>query len=162
MADVSGAVGPIFLASKLTLQNTGALPPNHLGTDVPSGTLVSAPKVSFGGACTDKRHAQDEKRNYNEKPEAGLPPKVDPEDEEEDEDIDALIEELESQDAAIDYEDDEVAQPGGARNVPEELLQTDTRLGLTSSEVLSRRKKYGMNQMKGAYLRLHHATSTRG
>lgn len=64
--------------------------------------------------------------------------------------MDALIEELESQDAAVDYEDEEVAQPGGARNVPEELLQTDTRLGLTSSEVLSRRKKFGLNQMKGA------------
>jgi H+-transporting ATPase len=77
-------------------------------------------------------------------PKAGLE-----EEEEEEEDMDALIEELESEDAAIDYEEDEVAQPGGARVVPEEMLQTDTRTGLTDSEVQSRRKKYGLNQMKG-------------
>ena len=69
------------------------------------------------------------------------------EEEEEDEDIDALIEELESQDGNVEEEDD-VTQPGGARNVPEELLQTDTRHGLTSQEVVNRRKKYGLNQMR--------------
>lgn len=45
-------------------------------------------------------------------------------------------------------------QAGAARVVPEELLQTDTRIGLTSSEVLSRRKKYGLNQMKGKHAAL--------
>lgn len=65
--------------------------------------------------------------------------------------MDALIEELESQDAGVDFEDEEVAQPGNARVIPEDLLQTDTRLGLTSNEVLSRRKKYGLNQMKGEF-----------
>lgn len=90
---------------------------------------------------------QDEKKEYgNDK---GIPPKAGLEEEDEDEDIDALIEELESQDAAIDYEDEEEVQAGAARVVPEELLQTDTRLGLTSNEVQSRRKKYGLNQMKG-------------
>jgi H+-transporting ATPase len=69
------------------------------------------------------------------------------EEEEEDEDIDALIEELESQDGNLEEEDD-VTQPGGARNVPEDLLQTDTRQGLTHQEVLNRRKRYGYNQMK--------------
>lgn len=69
------------------------------------------------------------------------------EEEDEDEDIDALIEELESQDAALD-EEEETVQPGGAVNIPEELLQTDTRLGLTSSDVITRRKKFGLNQMK--------------
>lgn len=28
------------------------------------------------------------------------------------------------------------------------MLQTDTRVGLTEAEVLARRKKYGLNQMK--------------
>ena len=28
------------------------------------------------------------------------------------------------------------------------MLQTDTRVGLTSEEVLQRRRKYGLNQMK--------------
>jgi H+-transporting ATPase len=70
--------------------------------------------------------------------------------EEEDEDIDALIDELESQDGDnADYEEEEIDQPGGARLIPEDLLQTDTRLGLNSAEVLSRRKKFGYNQMKG-------------
>ena len=96
---------------------------------------------------------QDEKHGdyASEKP-AAVPPKagLDVEDEEEqEEDMDALIEELESQDAAIDYEEEEVAQPGAARVVPEDLLQTDTRTGLTDSEVTSRRKKFGLNQMKG-------------
>lgn len=71
-------------------------------------------------------------------------------DEEEDEDIDQLIEDLESQDGEnADYEEEEAQQPGGARLIPEELLQTDTRTGLTSAEVLIRRKKFGENKMKG-------------
>jgi H+-transporting ATPase len=69
------------------------------------------------------------------------------EEEDEDEDIDALIEELESQDGNIE-EEEEGVQPGAARNVPEELLQTDTRHGLSNQEVLNRRKKYGLNQMR--------------
>ncbi|KIW68273.1 plasma membrane ATPase [Phialophora macrospora] len=69
------------------------------------------------------------------------------EDDEEEEDLDALIEELESldPDAELDAEIETVA---GARNVPEELLQTDTRVGLIEPEVIARRKKYGLNQMR--------------
>jgi hypothetical protein len=75
----------------------------------------------------------------------------DDDDEEEDEDIDALIDELESQDGDnADYEEEEADQPGGARVIPEELLQTDTRMGLNSAEVLLRRKKFGYNQLKGS------------
>ena len=131
-------------------QNTGAVPPNHLGTNVPSGHLVSAtgdnPRVDMN---TDAA-MQDEKKEFgNGTQQQTHLPATKAEDEDEDEDIDALIEDLESQDAAIDEEDDEVAQPGGERVIPEELLQTDTRHGLTSAEVLSRRKKFGLNQMKG-------------
>jgi H+-transporting ATPase len=99
-----------------------SIPHNHLGTNVPSGHL-------------------DEKKEYD------APKNGAADEEEEDEDMDALIEELESQDAGID-EEEEDTQPGGARTVPEELLQTSTRDGLTSAEVLQRRKKYGLNQMK--------------
>ncbi|QDS76869.1 plasma membrane H+-ATPase [Venturia effusa] len=99
-------------------------PPNHLGTSVPGSELNE--KSDYGTS---------EKRNVIE-------------DEEEDEDMDALIEELESQDANIEDEEEEEAVAGAARNVPEELLQTSTRDGLTSAEVLQRRKKFGMNQMK--------------
>ncbi|KAK9759728.1 plasma membrane H+-ATPase [Basidiobolus ranarum] len=45
--------------------------------------------------------------------------------------------------------EDEDDEEGGLSNVavPEELLQTDPRLGLTSAEVETRRKKYGLNQL---------------
>lgn len=69
-------------------------------------------------------------------------------DDDEEEDLDALIEELESHDGDVTVDDDASDDPGAARPVPEELLQTDTRTGLTDSEVLARRKKYGLNQMK--------------
>ncbi|KAJ9141900.1 Plasma membrane ATPase [Pleurostoma richardsiae] len=77
---------------------------------------------------------------------AASKPKV--QDDDEDEDIDALIDELESQDGHIDEEDEENETPGSGRVVPEELLQTDTRVGLTEQEVIARRRKYGLNQMK--------------
>ncbi|KAK0635079.1 Atpase [Bombardia bombarda] len=68
--------------------------------------------------------------------------------EEDDEDIDALIDDLESQDGHVDEEEEEEAGPGAGRVIPEEMLATDTRHGLTTEEVLQRRKKYGLNQMK--------------
>ncbi|KAL8366073.1 hypothetical protein RB595_004722 [Gaeumannomyces hyphopodioides] len=72
-----------------------------------------------------------------------------PVEEEEDEDIDALIEDLESVDGHMDEEDEEDgAAPGAGRVVPEDMLQTSTRTGLTEQEVQARRKKYGLNQMK--------------
>ncbi|KAJ8099347.1 hypothetical protein POJ06DRAFT_133567 [Lipomyces tetrasporus] len=67
--------------------------------------------------------------------------------EDEDEDIDALIADLESEEGNP-LEDEEVEAGQSARPVPEELLQTDPRYGLTSDEVVARRKKYGLNQMK--------------
>jgi len=71
------------------------------------------------------------------------------EDEEEDEDMDALIDELESQDGHAEEEEGEDDQsPATGRIVPEDQLQTDTRIGLTEAEVVTRRKKWGPNQMK--------------
>ena len=58
-----------------------------------------------------------------------------------------LIEELESLDPDADVEDD-LETVGGARQVPEEMLQTDTRVGLMEPEVVARRKKYGLNSMR--------------
>ncbi|EXJ60835.1 plasma membrane ATPase [Cladophialophora yegresii CBS 114405] len=69
------------------------------------------------------------------------------EEDDEEEDLDALIEELESLDPDAELEA-EIETVAGARNVPEELLQTDTRVGLIEPEVIARRKKYGLNQMK--------------
>lgn len=92
----------------------------------------------------------DEKQQYGQQEEknTNLPGIKPGEDEEEDEDMDALIEELESQDANIDAEEEDTTQPGGARLVAEELLQTSTVHGLTTEEVTQRRKKFGLNQMK--------------
>lgn len=67
---------------------------------------------------------------------------------EEDEDMDALIEDLESEDGHQFEEEEEETQPGGGRVVPEDMLQTDSRVGLTEAEVVARRRKYGLNQMK--------------
>lgn len=69
------------------------------------------------------------------------------ESDDEDEDIDQLIEDLQSNHALDDESEDEQHAGGTARPVPEELLQTDPSYGLTSDEVLKRRKKYGLNQM---------------
>lgn len=78
-----------------------------------------------------------------------VPRKAAAEDDDEDEDIDALIEDLESQDGHDAFEEEEEeGTPGGGRVVPEEMLQTDSRVGLTESEVTARRRKYGLNQMK--------------
>lgn len=67
-------------------------------------------------------------------------------DDDEDEDIDQLILDLQSNAAGDDEESDEEEQ-GTFKAVPEELLQTDPTVGLTEDEIVKRRKKYGLNQM---------------
>lgn len=108
--------------------NTSSDNPNHLNTTIESGTF-------------------DEKTTNHDDP---IPAKK-PIEEEEDEGMDALIDELESQNGhAEDDEEEREVTPASGRVIPEDQLQTDTRIGLTESEVLARRKKYGMNQMKEA------------
>ncbi|KAI0194656.1 hypothetical protein EV127DRAFT_420907 [Xylaria flabelliformis] len=91
----------------------------------------------------------DEKAGHHNAPEhvPATKPKAE-EAEEEDEDIDALIEDLESQDGGDEEEEEEGPSPGQGRTIPEEMLNTDTRSGLTDSQVTERRRKYGLNQMK--------------
>lgn len=62
-----------------------------------------------------------------------------------DEDLDQLIHELESVDQ--DVEEEEPSDAYGQTAVPEEMLQTDVRAGLTEPEAAQRRRKYGLNQM---------------
>lgn len=69
-------------------------------------------------------------------------------DEEEAENIDSLIEELESEDGHGEDEEEREEEAGGGRSVPEDILQTDRRSGLTEAEVTARRRKFGPNQMK--------------
>ncbi|PMD13899.1 plasma-membrane proton-e [Hyaloscypha hepaticicola] len=97
----------------------------------------------------DHLNTKIESGNFDEKHDAVPAVAHKPQDEEEDEDMDALIDELESQDGhADDDEAEEQSTPGGGRVVPEDQLQTDTQVGLTEAEVHARRKKYGLNQMK--------------
>lgn len=111
--------------------------PNHLGTTVPSGGLSEAhdPEKAYYDNTEISSERLDEKKSIAAEPE------------EEDEDMDALIEDLESQDGQIDVEEEEM-ETGAAKPIPEELLQTDTRVGLSEAEVLVRRKRFGLNQMK--------------
>jgi H+-transporting ATPase len=109
--------------------NASSDAPNHLNTNIESGQF-------------DEKVHHDDQPMYSKAP-GGY------DDDEEDEDMDALIDELESQDGHQEEEEGEAeATPGGGRVVPEDQLQTDTRVGLTEAEVHARRKKYGMNQMK--------------
>jgi H+-transporting ATPase len=109
--------------------NTSSDAPNHLGTTIESGNFdEKSGHDAATGPTTTKKPVEDE---------------------EEDEDMDALIDELESQDGHLEEEEaEEENSPATGRVVPEDQLQTDTRIGLTESEVHARRKKYGMNQMK--------------
>lgn len=108
--------------------NSSDAAPNHLGTNIESGQF-------------------DEKNGGVNTVNAGVTKHE--EEEEEDEDMDALIDELESQDGHAEEEEaEEENGPAQERPVPEDLLQTDTRIGLTDAEVQARRKKWGLNQMK--------------
>ncbi|EYE93658.1 plasma-membrane proton-efflux P-type ATPase [Aspergillus ruber CBS 135680] len=62
--------------------------------------------------------------------------------------MDILIEELESVRGIHDEEDDSQDEPEYTGTVPEELLRTDPLRGLDDKEVLTRRKKYGLNKLK--------------
>jgi H+-transporting ATPase len=92
-----------------------------------------------------------DEKNHAAAPAEALPPKaaaapVD-DDDEDIGDIDALIEDLESQDGHEVDDEEEEGTPGGGKTVPQEMLNTDSRTGLSESEVIARRKKYGLNAM---------------
>lgn len=113
-------------------------PPNHLGTQVPSGGLD-------GSNDPEKTNPQDAPAEEPHDEKKAVPAA---DEEEEEEDMDALIDELQSADGHAEDDEEEIEEPGGGRPVPEELLNTDTRMGLSETEVANRRKKFGLNQMK--------------
>lgn len=99
----------------------------------------------------DEKRAQQQQQQQQQyhSQQSHQPKKAANPDDDEDEDIDALIEDLESQDGHGEMEEEEEENnPGTGRVIPEDMLQTDSRVGLTESEVTSRRRKYGLNQMK--------------
>ncbi|KAK9331461.1 hypothetical protein V1520DRAFT_82855 [Lipomyces starkeyi] len=63
-----------------------------------------------------------------------------------DEDVDALLNDLESDEEFDDTLSDVVTTMRS--EIADELLQTDPKVGLTKDQVLLRRKKYGLNQMQ--------------
>lgn len=115
---------------------------------------VGAPALDTNiesGRFDEKRSQQPQQQQQYQSGQPHAPKKsAAGQDDDEDEDIDALIEDLESQDGhgGMEEEDEEDNTPGGGRVVPEDMLQTDSRVGLTESEVTARRRKYGLNQMK--------------
>ena len=116
--------------------NSSSPAPNHLGPTASNSRLdASRDPEKTGNHSTGPIATANEKRGMAVA-------------EDEDEDMDALIDDLESEDGAINDEVDEKTEVGGARPVAEELLQTSTTHGLTDAEVLTRRKKFGLNQMK--------------
>lgn len=64
----------------------------------------------------------------------------------EEEDIDQLIEDLQSH-KGLEEEESEEEDDSSFKAVPDELLKTDPSTGLNTDEVNKRRKKYGLNQM---------------
>lgn len=112
-------------------RNNGVEAPNHLNTNIESGNFAEKghhADITQDAVMTEKT--------------------IPPQDEEEDEDMDALIDDLESQDGHAEEDEVEEDTAGTGRVIPQDQLQTSTRTGLTEQEVLARRKKYGMNQMK--------------
>jgi len=107
-------------------------PPNDLHFDLPDKTM-NEKTPHYGG-----RPVEEELRFAGRKTTTT---------DDDDEDMDALIEELESLDPDAEIEE-EINDMSGGRAIPEEMLQTDTRMGLAEPEVIARRKKYGLNQMK--------------
>ena len=62
--------------------------------------------------------------------------------------MDALIADLQSEDGQSVTEEESSYEPGSVAAMPDELLQTNPRYGLTDCEVLARRKRYGWNKLK--------------
>lgn len=115
--------------------SSDATPPNHLGTIVPTAQLDG--------------HRDPEKVDYYTTTAVEDPEKQDVllEKDGDDIDMDALIDDLESDSGDVIDEEDEL-EAGGSQSVPEDLLQTPLTVGLTEEQVTQRRKKYGLNQMK--------------
>lgn len=75
-------------------------------------------------------------------------PKVSFNDDDPEEDMDVLIEELESVHGTHDEEDSSQDEPEYTGIIPEEFLRTDPMSGLDDKEVVLRRKRYGLNKLK--------------
>lgn len=132
MADQQGPNG--------TLSKTSTEKPFHLDSSIESGAFSH----EKSGAFHEKSDTSNEKSSTTDQ-KTGPKPEQDDGD---DMDMDALIDELESNDGHAEDEEQEDVTLGGARVVPEDQLMTNAAFGLTESEVHARRKKWGMNQMK--------------
>ncbi len=125
----------------------------HAGNYLPEDIASSTPPNCSGTTNTSSHSSgyhDPEKTQYHDKGPIATENEIigTAVDDEEDEDMDALIDDLESEDGATIEDTDEKTEAGNARPVVEEILQTSTTHGLTDAEVLIRRRKFGLNQMK--------------
>jgi H+-transporting ATPase len=78
-----------------------------------------------------------------------IPTDEDDDEDAEEENMDALIDDLQTVDGDVDMDDDIAIDTGViTRRVSDEMLQTDPEKGLSEIEAQHRRRKYGPNRMK--------------
>lgn len=107
--------------------------PPYGGFDYNQEGIIGSPFESINGYMPS--------REYEKK-------KPKPDEEDGEEDMDLLIEELESVHGIQDAEEELLDEAESVHVAPEDLLRTDLMKGLSDSEVLTRRKRYGLNKMK--------------
>jgi H+-transporting ATPase len=78
-----------------------------------------------------------------------IPTDEDDDEDAEEENMDALIDDLQTVDGDVDVDDDIAIDTGViTRRVSDDMLQTDPEKGLSEIEAQHRRRKYGPNRMK--------------
>lgn len=101
--------------------------------------VTQQPEVYTEAPRRDFLAEQEQEHEKREPSPVRPPPAAAADDEEDDEDMDQLIAELESADGAEEEEEAVGSNADiSAKPVPEDLLQTDTRTGLSDAEVVNR------------------------
>jgi H+-transporting ATPase len=78
-----------------------------------------------------------------------IPTDEDDDEDAEEENMDALIDDLQTVDGDVDVDDDKAIETDViTRRVSDDMLQTDPEKGLSEIEAQHRRRKYGPNRMK--------------
>ncbi|KAK4999438.1 plasma membrane H+-ATPase [Elasticomyces elasticus] len=132
--DTSNGTATMDIGDTATTMTAPDAPANHQGNGVLSGHFDEKGDREHGNATSDGTPSNQDVSTPGE----GEP----------DEDMDALIEELESLNGDEEpMNEDETASGAAARVIPEDMLQTSTQLGLSTQEYKLRKKKFGPNQL---------------
>lgn len=130
---ISGSFVPYFHLKMATLSDASTSEPLHkesfLSAQPQEVTFLEEKRARIEAIDLEKRGHEVDKEEDSEQ------------------DLDVLIHELESADSDIEV-DDEKETADSKPVIPSQLLQTDPALGLTTPEVIQRRRKYGLNQLK--------------